>query len=73
MNNEHQSQERLHPIAEHYHPLVWTLLNSAALIVSLVLAWQLIIALDDFNERPGAAGIYLSWNFATTLLWLTEV
>jgi hypothetical protein len=73
MNGQQQQETRQHPIAELCHPLVWTLLNAVALAASLFLAWQLILALDDFDERPGAASFYLFWNFGTTFLWVVEV
>ena len=53
--------------------VIWTALNAAALAASLLLAVELIFALDDWHEKPNAAGLYLIWNFSTTLLWVVEV
>ena len=54
-------------------PLFWCIVNLIVVVLSIILLIDLIFAVDDRNERPGAVAEYLIYNFGTSALWVVEV
>ena len=65
--------KRLASYAPATHPVVWCITNSVCAFASALALADLLIATDDFLERPFATALYLIWNFATTGVWLVEI
>ena len=55
------------------NPLIWCFVNLLCLLFSLETLANLLLSTQDLSERPTAKGLYLIWNFGTTLVWVTEV
>lgn len=54
-------------------PLAWTCINLFCLVWSLILVFDIFLVEEDLEDRPGAAAMYLVWNFGTTAVWCVEV
>ncbi|VEU36025.1 unnamed protein product [Pseudo-nitzschia multistriata] len=57
----------------HTGSLLWTLVNLIVVFLSVILATDIVFAVDDRQERPGAIAEHLVYNVGTSVLWVAEV
>lgn len=65
--------EKLPYYAPENKPLHWLVINLLCCLTSFGLFLDLLIATDNLLERPFSEAYYLTWSFATTVVWLFEI
>eukprot|EP00525_Craspedostauros_australis_P013770 CAMPEP_0198135372 /NCGR_PEP_ID=MMETSP1442-20131203/60555_1 /TAXON_ID= /ORGANISM="Craspedostauros australis, Strain CCMP3328" /LENGTH=195 /DNA_ID=CAMNT_0043796537 /DNA_START=315 /DNA_END=902 /DNA_ORIENTATION=+ len=53
-------------------PKKWFIINVICALASVVVLVELLVASDEWAERPWATALYFVWDFGTTFVWVVE-